>query len=200
VSQQQYSVSHHFWREIRCATGYILDSPRSLPARTAVIRHRPQTPGIDCRSVGLRLRRFESCTCHQVTGCATTGSNHPDFSRHVTTRAKLCAAPAKSVRLRVRIGGHRERGLLGMPELGCNAALRSSVTHYKGRRHQSWTLAVTDSARAIRLAALLMPHMEPERSARKPGKFWSTSRKYSLAGRSAALGFSLADLWGSVRT
>ena len=52
--------------------------------------------GADCKSVGLRLRRFESCTCHpcaiEAFRVLTTRSSHPELSRFVTTRAKFRAA------------------------------------------------------------------------------------------------------------
>jgi hypothetical protein len=55
----------------------------------------PERPmGADCKSVGLRLRRFESCTCHpgqrhfsQKAAIARRAA----LSRIVTARDKLCA-------------------------------------------------------------------------------------------------------------
>src|ERR1700741_3111864 len=49
-----------------------------LPARCNLLGGRlPERPmGADCKSVGLRLHRFESCTCHQrqvVFPAITTG-------------------------------------------------------------------------------------------------------------------------------
>src|SRR6476620_6167429 len=56
----------------------------------------PERPmGADCKSVGLRLRRFESCTCHARQAPFRGGltcSNSCKLSRIVTSRVELCVA------------------------------------------------------------------------------------------------------------
>jgi hypothetical protein len=62
------------------------------PYHTGRLPERPM--GADCKSVGLRLPRFESWTCHQGGGLFWASGNafeYPEFSRFVTTRAKLGA-------------------------------------------------------------------------------------------------------------
>ena len=65
--------------------------------------------GADCKSVGLRLRRFESCTCHQPPWSATTllrCSRLEDGHRPQSVRSRL-RGRVESVRNRVQTVGEQ---------------------------------------------------------------------------------------------
>jgi hypothetical protein len=122
------------------------------PYHTGRLPERPM--GADCKSVGLRLPRFESWTCHQGGGLFWASGNafeYPELSRFVTTRAKLGAHRALELhRVKVRnqtgwlirsMAGQVSRGVAG--RVDASTSLQPPGLHRRGsheRRHSPTTL------------------------------------------------------------